>query len=200
MKNISGMRYGKLTVGRPDGKGKGGRVRWFCECDCGGSGLYYKNNLDAGRHHCGCEANRAPNLKHGLRHHPLYGIWSAMKTRCGNPDAKDYPAYGGRGIEVCDSWMDLEKFIKDMSPRPSGYSLDRIDVDKGYNPENCRWASAKTQRWNQRKECKVFPNGMTTETLASSQSVDPATIRMRVHRGWSDEEIVKGARDVAKNR
>lgn len=199
MKDISGKRYGKLTAIKPNGKGGNGRVRWFCVCDCGGSGSYFKNNLDHGRTHCGCEANRSPNLKHGLRNNKLYPTWSSMMARCHNPKSNDYPDYGGRGITVCESWHEVKNFVKDMSPRPKGYSLDRIDVDKGYSPENCRWASAKTQRWNQRKPCKIFDNGMTINDVAKSQSVKPATIMMRLHRGWSDMEVLNGKRTKTKN-
>lgn len=198
MKDISGMKYGKLVAVKSDGKGHGGRTRWLCKCDCGGFGYYYKNNLDHGRNHCGCEANTKPNLQHGMRNHELYGVWNSMINRCENTKNKDYPEYGGRGIRVCKRWHDVCAFIEDMHPRPKGASIDRIDVNGDYEPTNCRWADNKAQRWNQRKPCKIFPSGMSVSQLAKHQKIKVATIRMRMHRGWSDEEIENGERSSKK--
>lgn len=93
-----------------------------------------------------------PNWRGGMVSHPLYGSWRAMVERCTYPPHKDYPAYGGRGITVCDRWRDdFWAFVADMGDRPEGQSLDRIDNDRGYEPDNCRWATAHEQRMNQRR-------------------------------------------------
>lgn len=195
MKDISGKKYGKLTVSQIVGKNKEGRKKWLCMCDCGGSGVYYKNNLDSGaRRHCGCEANTKPGLTHGMRNHALYSIWKSMISRCDNEKNAEYKNYGGRGIKVCERWRSIENFIQDMHPKPEGGSIDRIDVDGNYEPSNVKWSSQKEQRWNQRVPCKIFPNGMTSEELAKAQGLKTSTIRMRIHRGWSDKEIINGNR------
>lgn len=94
---------------------------------------------------------------HGKCHSPEYAAWTNMKTRCYNNNFKDWNYYGGRGIVVCERWKDsFTNFLLDMGNRPSGkYSLDRIDSDRDYEPNNCRWADAVTQALNRKKDFKI---------------------------------------------
>lgn len=199
MKDITGNVYGKLTVIEMVGKNKEGRSKWLCKCECGGSGIYYKNNLDSYRTHCGCEANNKPNLKHGMRHHPLYSTWASMIGRCTNKKSQDYPNYGGRGITVCQEWAsDPARFFSDMGERPAGTSLDRIDNEKGYSKDNCRWATNAQQHANRRITVK-FSDGRTVDEVAREAGVSDRTLYMRLYRGWTEDEAISGRRAKAKN-
>ncbi len=95
-----------------------------------------------------------PQFKHGLGTHPLYCVWHSMMARCYKTKNHKFPNYGGRGIRVCDRWHDVSNFINDMSPRPKGTSIDRINNDGNYEPSNCRWANSITQARN-RPQCKI---------------------------------------------
>ena len=100
---------------------------------------------------CGCQNG---GRVHGLANSQFYNTWKNMDKRCNNPKNKDYKNYGARGITVCEEWLDVTNFVawcEETYPNIKGYSLDRIDNDKGYSPENCRWADKVTQNTNQRK-------------------------------------------------
>ena len=134
--------------------GKNKKVK--CVCDCGNIGSYFLFNLKSGKtKSCGClyKESRATNVTHGHSKTPLYVCWKSMKSRCYNKNRKDYYLYGGRGIIVCDRWINsYENFLSDMGEKPSAeYSIDRIDVNGNYEPSNCRWATPTEQRLNQRK-------------------------------------------------
>jgi hypothetical protein len=197
LKDITGQVYGKLTVLSKHSKGDGGRVKWLCACECGGSGVYAKNTLDFGRSHCGCEANRMPSLSHGMRYHPLYSIWRSMIRRCTSEKCHDYPNYGGRGIKVYTPWVkNMKEFFEYMGPRPEGHSLDRIDVDGNYEPGNVRWATAKTQGYNKRNTVKIEECNL--EELVKITGLSRQTLYMRKRRGWSNQEIKNGKRTSKK--
>ena len=99
---------------------------------------------------CGCQIGQKHKI-HGLHSHKLYKTWQNLIQRCNNPKSKDYKDYGGRGITVCEEWLDVRNFIEwceSTHPNIKGYSLDRIDNDKGYSPENCRWVDMSVQNSN----------------------------------------------------
>jgi len=132
-------------------------ARWICRCVCGVEreviGRYLVNGRTKG---CGCSAaNRLSSrlTTHGLSKSTESKIWRMMKTRCYNPNYTHYKNYGGRGITVCDSWLNsFEAFYADMGPRPSmKHTLDRIDNSKGYSPDNCKWSTRSEQNRNHRR-------------------------------------------------
>lgn len=133
-------------------------LMWRARCSCGHEwdvphtriSLHTPNTCK----HC-APSNRfskltLPKGKHYKKTHPSYNSWYSMWRRCTHPNYMNYKNYGGRGISVCDRWRDFDVFVDDMGIRPDGKTLDRIDNDKGYHPKNCRWATAKEQRANQR--------------------------------------------------
>ncbi|WP_157509585.1 hypothetical protein [Leifsonia sp. Root4] len=132
------------------------------------------------------------NLDHARRYradHPLYNVWAEMKQRCANPRKHNYSRYGGRGVRVCARWLDsFAAFEADMGPRPDGFTLDRIDNDGPYSPENCRWASMRDQARNKRSNRRLELDGesLTVADWATRTGVPSAVIRQRIDKHkWS---------------
>lgn len=133
------------------------------------------------------------NATHGMTKSPEFNIWSHMLGRCNNPNNKSYVHYGGRGISVCESWKKFENFYRDMGPRPgAGYSIDRVDVNGDYCPDNCRWATAVTQARNTRKTKYVTAGGKTLPfiEMAEDHGITRETLKSRVCRGMSIEDAI----------
>lgn len=150
-----GDRYGKLVIIKEVEQHLGRRA-FLCKCDCGNETKSTLKILRSGdKKSCGCiqkDFVSKLKMKHNLHHLPEYKVWKGMKTRCSNPKSKGYNSYGGRGITVYPLWIEsFEEFYNYLGPRPEGMSLDRIDVNGNYEPNNVRWADAITQANNKRK-------------------------------------------------
>lgn len=161
LKDLVGQRFGRLVVTERVGSDQFKRAMWKCQCDCGKIRVIYGFNLTQGRtKSCGClkvQQTILRNTVHGKRKSRLYTTWQNMKKRCSNPNVHNYHRYGGRGITVCDEWRDDFQAFYEWA-MANGYeenapygqcTIDRIDNDNGYSPDNCRWVDMKVQRHNQ---------------------------------------------------
>lgn len=213
-RDLSGLQFGNLTVIKEVEKPK--HIKsiyghyWLCRCKCGNETIVDTSSLT--RTHgsvksCGCLARqitseymRKKKTTHGMTGSRLYNIWAGMKARCYNPACKEYPLYGRRGIRMCPEWKEsFEEFCK--WALPAGYdetakrgqcTLDRIDVNGNYCPENCRWVDQKTQCNNTRKNRRITCNG-ETHTISEWSDItglSQGTICDRLKYGWSIQEVL----------
>ena len=196
-KDLTGQTFNRLTViGRGENT-KNGKAQWICLCECGQNSVVTTDSLKRGHtKSCGClnkENLRKNTRTHGMSSTPEYEIWKTMKRRC-HSETKTAKYYRDRGIKVCDRWLEsFENFYSDMGPRPTAnHSIERIDNDGDYCPENCKWGTAKEQNNNTRRNVRMTLNGETktmaewSEVLGISQGV----IGKRKRKGWSDKDTL----------
>lgn len=170
-----------------------------CRCSCGIEKPVSRTHLRRGKskscRSCASLGSNGNNFIHGGKrsHKITYSVWKAMRKRCNNPSDKHYSRYGGRGVKVCDRWNDFRFFLEDMGERPSPeHQIDRIDNEKGYSPENCRWATA-TQNARNTSRNRLITLGDETHCLsewAEIKGINVKTINTRLNLGWSEYDAI----------
>lgn len=167
--DISGLVCGKLLVLEFSHKSIHGRSQWRCLCECGNTTVVDKTKLISGKtKSCGCislNLLKERSISHGMSNTPLHVKWKAIKARCYNPNNVSYPIYGGRGVEVCEEWKtNFNTFYAWAMENnwEKGLSIERIDVNGNYCPENCKLIPQSQQGWNKRNTLKVIFNGVPT--------------------------------------
>ncbi len=200
--DLTGRRLGKFTIIEKVEKQSGRNVSWLCMCDCGNTVIARGTRLNSGKlPRCSCLVSNSSTRKsigksksiHGQSRSKIYFTWNSMLMRCCNHKSQYYAIYGGRGITVCERWRIFENFRDDMGERPKGKSLDRIDNDGPYSPENCRWATKQEQSENRRCTRWITVDGrdVTLRTAAKITGVSYRTILRRVSKGLPNEEVLK---------
>ncbi len=191
--NMSGEVYNRLTGVSYQGNG-----RWLFDCLCGDTTIANGSDVRRGKvRSCGCllrEVAKSGNSRrtHGASGTPEMNSFASMHQRCYDDTRLEYHNYGGRGIKVCKRWHNFDNFKADMGRRPAGMTLDRIDVNGDYEPNNCRWATKSVQSNNRRTNVMLTAHGITKSLTewARECGVTPQTIKYRISRGLSVEDAV----------
>jgi hypothetical protein len=194
-KDLTGVKFGLLTVLNYEGTNKNKKALWKCRCECGSIITTIGSYLRSGHtKSCGCtrhEKLMERNTTHGMAHTHIHYVWIGMKQRCYNINHKNYQHYGGRGIIICEEWKNSFENFYNWAIN-NGYndnlSIDRIDVNGNYEPINCRWVDMKTQQNNKRNNHNVEIDGEihTIAEWSKLNNIDTHTISSRVHRNHWD--------------
>lgn len=213
-----GEKFGRLTVTSEATKEerKSRHRKMHCACDCGNKTMSFLFSLkDGSSTSCGCiAAEKAKqrwlsptdemikqakeqglkNSTHGMSKHPAFAQWADMRNRCENKSNSWYESYGGRGISVCDRWLDFSNFWKDMGDGWSkGLQIDRINNDLGYSPDNCKWSTRSEQQRNKSNTFYIdTPDGVMDVTTASEfYNLSAGCLRYRYNQGIRGEKLIK---------
>lgn len=195
IKDRSNVKYGRLTAIRWL-RDENGKLKWECNCDCGKTILANSNDLGVNTRSCGCLRREQSSKRfstHGLSKTRTYNIWWAIKLRCNYPSSRHFYRYGGKGISVCERWNSkFENFLEDMGECPSNkHSIDRIDSNGNYVPENCRWATETQQAQNISTNLNITWNGETKCVTQWERDLGLPLhfLQQRItRRGWSIEK------------
>lgn len=195
-KDLSGKRYYRLVVLRQVWRDGDPHAYWECKCDCGNTKIIRKDSLENGHaKSCGCylqERYKDGHLRiHDKEEKKLYRTWQSMKQRCYNPKCNAYKDYGGRGIKICEQWMNYEVFrewsqANNFDEKAKGHelSIDRIDVNGDYEPNNCRWVGHETQNYNKRCTVRVDVYGrqLTLKEISKEYMIPIGRVRGRYQK------------------
>ena len=203
------QKFGRMTVLSRAGTAKDGHATWLCRCDCGVEKVVSGVNLRLGiTKSCGClnkEINSKKAKTHGMTGSRLYEEWKGMKFRCYNLKCEEYDRYGGRGITICPEWWDSFEAFRDWA-LVNGYqddlTIDRIDNDGPYSPDNCRWITHKEQQNNKSTNHFLTYNGetKTMSQWAEEKGIPYDTLRMRLIKGWTiDDALTRPVRIKRSN-
>ena len=186
--DLTNKKYGRLTVVGYSGIDKHQKRRWDCICSCGNKTNVATTPLLLGKvQSCGCLKIEL-KIKHGDSDSLEYFAWRSMRNRCTSSTNPFYDKYGGRGIKICERWSDYNNFLFDMGRKPTKlHSLERIDNDGDYTPENCKWATKSEQTRNRRITIKIKHDGkeMLIQEWAKELGFPYSTLYMRLRNGWS---------------
>lgn len=195
-KDLTGQKFGYLTAIRFSHMEKG-RSKWYFRCECGKEVLRdshdIKRQVKAGYlPSCGCKHREHFSkalTRHGMAATPIWNVWHSMKQRCTDPNAQAWKNYGGRGIKVCERWLEkFENFYADMGPTyKAGLTLDRIDVNGNYEPSNCRWITMRKQANNKRNNVRI--GDLTIAEFARKHGLGVTTVYYRIKNGVPLEHL-----------
>lgn len=186
--DLMGARFGKLVVLKFLER-KNHHTYWHCQCDCGKTATARSNDLKSGKRiSCGCA-----HITHGMTYTPTWKSWSSMKARCYDKNHEYYKYYGGKGITVCDRWKEsFENFLEDMGERLNGTTLDRINNDKQYCKENCKWSTTEEQNSNKGNIIYLTYNNETKTLAQWARDLNFGYMKLwrRIRNGWSIERAL----------
>lgn len=200
--DMTGQKFNWLTVLSRQGVQGKGQVTWLCRCDCGNETVVRGDSIRNGHTvSCGCQQSArasAVNKTHGMtrsdgKFTKVYKTWRGIKTRCTNPNFRLFSYYGGRGIKVCERWQTFDNFLADMGEPPTDqHSIDRMDANGNYCPENCRWATDAEQGWNKRSTRFVDIGGILKPMAVwiREYGIGHGTVYKRMAKGMTPEEAI----------